>query len=580
MHLPSAPFPFAADLPPAPRAGLFTTLARIDGWGQGAWREIHANWRLRGALLAIEDLEADISRDADDRVVAFVIAFPEQRLGRSAGSESDRATCDWLLRHVWTTLLTKPVVTVTTYQPGAAVRATNACRFGPLRASEEPTLILRLLVRLPLAGMCCDGKRLARFLRAIEAFAADLNTSRSRPVLAAERRAVAVQSALRAALTTYGLVAFVGNGARLARGGDGGPLAGCKPWRTPVATRMIIDLGALGRVRGLGIRAGVTAVAGAPYHGKSTLLAALAAGREDHPPGDGRELVVADASVLQIQAEDGRRIKRQDLSLFFARLPGSSPRDFSTSRASGATSMGASLCQGLAAGCRLLLVDEDTAASNFLTIDPLMRRLLGHALDGTATLLELLPILSRNGISTVLVAGSNSLSLAASDRVLLLEDYQPNDVSVRVRRMLGATKIKRSSSAVTMPSRTLADAPDCLFGPRHFLTVDATEAERPIVNGQALDLRRSGWELDRALVRGALAAAAWCCRLADGQTLTMSALAERYQTFIGAHGARGLDPFDTALIAVPPWQLVVSVLERLERPALSSRPAQLIQRKK
>lgn len=588
MHPPPAPFPFAADQPPAPRAGLFATLARIDGWGPGAWREVHANWRLRGALLAVEDLEAGISRDDDDRVVAFVIAFPDQRLGhlpaglRPSGSHPDvvaaaiadhqRATCDWLLRHAWHTLLAKPVITVTTHQPGAAVRATNACRFSPLRAGEAPTLILRLLVRLPLAGMCCDGKRLARFLRAIEAFAGDLNASRSRPTLAADRRTVAVQTALRAALPAHGLVAFVGDGARLARGSDGGPLAGCRPWRTPRAARTTIDLGTLGRVRGLGIRTGVTAVAGAPYHGKSTLLAALAAGREDHPPGDGRELVVADASALQIQAEDGRRIKHQDLSLFFARLPGSSPHDFSTSRASGATSMGASLCQGIAAGCRLLLVDEDTAASNFLTIDPLMRRLLGHALDGTVTLLELLPGLARAGISTVLVAGSNSLSLAASNRVLLLEHYQPNDVSTRVRRMLGTTKIQVSSSAITLPSRTLADAPDCLFGPRHFLTVDATEAEQPIVNGQAIDLRRSGWELDRALVRGALAAAAWCCRLADGQALTMTVLADRYRAFVADHGARGLDPFDTALITVPPWQLVVSVLERLERPLLSNLP--------
>lgn len=579
MHPPPAPFPFAADQPPAPRAGLFATLARIDGWGPGAWREIHANWRLRGALLAVEDLEAGISRDDDDRVVAFVIAFPDQRLGRPGQADGERATCDWLLRHAWRTLLARPVVTVTTHQPGAAVRATNACRFGPLRAGESQTLILRLLVRLPLAGMCCDGKRLARFLRAIEAFAADLNASRSRPTLAADRRAVAVQTALRAALPAHGLIAFVGDGARLARGGDGGPLAGCRPWRTPRAARTTIDLGTLGRVRGLGIRTGVTAVAGAPYHGKSTLLAALAAGREDHPPGDGRELVVADASALQIQAEDGRRIKRQDLSLFFARLPGSSPRDFSTTRASGATSMGASLCQGIAAGCRLLLVDEDTAASNFLTIDPLMRRLLGHALDGTTTLLELLPNLARAGVSTVLVAGSNSLSLAASDRVLLMEHYQPNDASTRVRRMLGRQRT-RPSSAITLPVRTIADAPDCLFGPRHFLAVDANEAERPLIGGMALDLRRSGWELDRALVRGALAAAAWCCRLADGQPLTMPVLAERYRAFVADHGARGLDPFDTALITVPPWQLVVSVLERMERPLLASRSALGIQRKK
>ena len=133
--------------------------------------------------------------------------------------------------------------------------------------------------------------------------------------------------------------------------------------------------------------------------------------------------------------------------------------------------------------------------------------------------------------------------------------------------MLGKQPI-RTTSAITLPVRTIHDEPDCLFGPRHFLTVDATEAERPIANGHVLDLRRSGWDFDRALVRGALAAAAWCCRLAEGQALTMTVLAERYHAFVAEHGARGLDPFDTALITVPPWQLVVSVIERLERPAM------------
>ena len=100
--------------------------------------------------------------------------------------------------------------------------------------------------------------------------------------------------------------------------------------------------------------------------------------------------------------------------------------------------------------------------------------------------------------------------------------------------------------------------------------LDVTEPERPVVNGTALDLRRCGWELDKALVRGALAAAGWCCRLADNQPLATSELRRRYEDFIATYGVRGLDPFDTALITVPPWQLVVTVLERLERPVIRS----------
>jgi hypothetical protein len=568
-------FPIATDPAPSRRSELSATLRRIDGWGPGAWREVYRVWNLRRCLLSIDDLEAGVSRDDDDRVAAFVVAIPGHALGGRDEPGTVAATCDWVLRHAWDTLLDRPGLTATTHRPGSAVRSANACVITPPSPGQPPALVLRLLVRLPLAGMCCDGKALMRFVRRIEAFAAGLSVRRRRPALLAHRRAVAVQQALRAALPRHDLVAFIGDGSRLARGGDGGAMPDCTPWRTPAGSRLTIDLGPLGRVRGLGISRGVTAVAGAPYHGKSTVLAALAAGRDDHPPGDGRELVVADPTALGVQAEDGRRIKDTDLSGFFARLPACDSRRFTTTRASGATSMAASLLQGVAAGCRLLLVDEDTAASNFLTVDPLMRRLLGHALDGTTTLLELLPALAAAGVSTVLVAGSNSLSLVASDRVLLMEHYQPQEVTRRVRRLLGMSARRAPVPAAELPGRIVDDHPDCLFGPRHFLAVDVTEPERPVVDGRTLDLRRCGWELDKALVRGALAAAAWCCRLAGGAPVALADLRQHYELWLADRGPRGLDPFDTALITVPPWQLVVTVLERLERPRIGSgsRPA-------
>ena len=49
------------------------------------------------------------------------------------------------------------------------------------------------------------------------------------------------------------------------------------------------------------------------------------------------------------------------------------------------------------------------------------------------------------------------------------------------------------------------------------LTLDARDVERPVIDGQRLDLRRSGWAVDEALTRGACCAAAWCCRLAEEQ---------------------------------------------------------------
>ena len=214
-------FPIPVDPGPGRRSDLFATLRRIDGWGQGAWREVYCTWRLRQCLLSIDDLEAGVSRDQDDRVAAFVVVIPGHALGRSGDAGRDAATCDWVLRRAWDEVITDAPLTVTTHRPGQAVRASNACLFAAPTPGQSPTLVLRLLVRLPMAGMCCDGKALMRFLRRIERFADGLCRRRTRPTLERHRHAVAVQQAVRAALDGLGLVAFVGDGARLARASDG-----------------------------------------------------------------------------------------------------------------------------------------------------------------------------------------------------------------------------------------------------------------------------------------------------------------------------------------------------------------------
>lgn len=561
-ELPPPIDPLPDDVPPRARGELFAALTRIDGWGGLAWREVMGAWRVRGGALVLEP------REGNEDPACTLIA-PRGVLPEPADAADAAAIGDWALRRCWSGLLAGCPIRATADVPGGAVRALSGCHL------DRGRLVVRLLVRLPAAGMCIDGARFARFVRRCEAFLAGLAAGEEDRALRELRRAVAIQRALRAALPTLGLVGFVGAGARLARGGAGGPAAGCRPLRVPRGLAVTVDLGRHGRVRGLGIPRGVTVVTGAPYHGKSTFVQALAQGHEDHRPGDGRELVVADPSLLAVRAEDGRAIKAQDLRPFFARLPGGEVRAFTTARASGATSMAASVLQGVAAGCRLLLVDEDAAAANFLAIEPGMRRLLGRALDGSTTLLEALPALAAAGTSAVLAVGSSTRAFACADRVILLDRFQPRLVTARARRLAGGRMPARRGPAV--PARRLAGADDALLGERHFLRVDAREPERPRLlladRAIVLDLRRSGWELDEALARGALAAAAWCLRLARGERPRLPELAARLRARLEAYGPRGLDPFDTAFLAAPPWQLVVTVLERLPLIDLASEPA-------
>jgi predicted ABC-class ATPase len=51
------------------------------------------------------------------------------------------------------------------------------------------------------------------------------------------------------------------------------------------------------------------------------LLHALQLGIYNKVPGDGREHVCCDASSVKIRAEDGRSVKRTDISPFINNLP-------------------------------------------------------------------------------------------------------------------------------------------------------------------------------------------------------------------------------------------------------------------
>ena len=127
----------------------------------------------------------------------------------------------------------------------------------------------------------------------------------------------------------------------------------------------------------MGVPEGVTLVAGGGFHGKSTLLSALSWGVYDHVPGDGRELVVARGDAVKIRAEDGRSVSGVDISAMIGELPGGrSTEDFSTPNASGSTSQAANIAEAIEVGTSLLLVDEDTSATNFMIRDERMRELV------------------------------------------------------------------------------------------------------------------------------------------------------------------------------------------------------------
>jgi predicted ABC-class ATPase len=254
---------------------------------------------------------------------------------------------------------------------------------------------------------------------------------------------------LRNLLEGLGLVAFVTDGAILPRasGIDPHPLTEGRvvPFETPHSLKIEVDLPNRGTVTGMGIRKGVTLIVGGGYHGKSTLLKALEMGIYNHIPGDGRELVVSNPFAVKVRAEDGRRIQKVDISPFINNLPfGQETKSFSTEDASGSTSQAANTIEALEAGAQVLLIDEDTSATNFMIRDHRMQELVSKDREPITPFIDKIQQLYGDlGVSTVLVIGGSGDYFDVADCVICMVEYKPLDMTHEARSIAQKHKAER-----------------------------------------------------------------------------------------------------------------------------------------
>lgn len=249
------------------------------------------------------------------------------------------------------------------------------------------------------------------------------------------------QAAIRRELEKRGLVAFVADGAVLPResGISDRPMRGGVPFTAPESMAITLELPHHGSLRGMGIGRGVTLVVGGGYHGKSTLLHALERGVYNHIAGDGREYVITEESAAKIRAEDGRAITDCDISAFINGLPGG--RDttrFRSENASGSTSQAANIAEAIEAGAKLLLIDEDTSATNFMIRDELMQQLIHRDKEPITPFLELVrPLQKQHGVSTILVVGSSGTYFHAADTVVQMDCYELKEITAQAKAVAG-----------------------------------------------------------------------------------------------------------------------------------------------
>ena len=258
------------------------------------------------------------------------------------------------------------------------------------------------------------------------------------------------QQAIREQLKEKKLVAFVADGAILPResGISSRPMKHSVPFISPESLRITMNLPHKGKIIGMGIPQGITLIVGGGYHGKSTLLNALELGVYNHIAGDGREYVITDNTALKLRSEDGRSIKDVDISLFINDLPNKkNTHCFSTADASGSTSQAAGIIEGMEAGSKVFLLDEDTSATNFMVRDTFMQEIISREKEPITPFLERAQKLyTIAGISTLLVAGSSGAFFHIADTVIQMDQYEPVDITEKAKELCGQFPIAQETA--------------------------------------------------------------------------------------------------------------------------------------
>ena len=422
---------------------LRAALRAIDRRSYPAYKSLAGSWSFGRYVLNIEHVQGDpfaapsqLSVDVDARTAGYPAGCWESPWNRTALE-------DWLLRRFARQAGRfsrqakgsgkSGVLAVTV--PGQEVLERTDCEV------RGGAVTVRFEVGFPANGRTINARELEKILFDFLPVCVEQGLLYATAPKGEAARVIALaedRHFIREELKRLDLAAFVANGSILPResGVSDRPMGDAVPFQSPEELAVTLELPHRGPVRGMGVRRGITLIAGGGYHGKSTLLKALERGVYDHIAGDGREYVVTDDTAVKIRAEDGRKVTDTDISLFINHLPsGRDTARFSTLDASGSTSQAANIAEALEADSRVLLMDEDTSATNFMVRDELMKSVIEQE-PITPFLERALDLWREAGISLILVVGSCGAYFHIADRVIQMDAYRAKDIMTRAKAAL------------------------------------------------------------------------------------------------------------------------------------------------
>lgn len=417
---------------------LKTILQRIDRKGYKAYRDLRGVYQGGWFQLHIDHVQSDpfaspsrirvtISRDRTS-IRREWFATPHRKIALEDYLSREVATSIQRLKRRSRGTGTSGLIAID--PPGQEILMRTSIKI------DEQQVEVRLSVGLPAMGRKILAKQAIQMLcESIPQILKQSILSFNLDSLQQQLQLADQQEAIRKFMKKNGWVAFVANGSILPRksGVSDQPMARQEviPFQSPKELEVEIPVPHRSPIRGMAIPKGITLIVGGGYHGKSTLLQAIERGVYSHIQGDGREFVLTDETACKIRAEDGRSVEKVNISPFISNLPfGRDTQQFSTEDASGSTSQATSIMEALEMGSQLLLMDEDTSATNFMIRDARMQKLVQKSKEPITPFIDKARLLYEEyGVSTILVIGGSGDYLEIADTVIMMESYRPSDVT-------------------------------------------------------------------------------------------------------------------------------------------------------
>ena len=426
-------------------AELRSLLARIDHRSYPAYKDTKGMYQFPGYVLSIDHVQGDpfaspskLSIHVKGKTAAFPPELYKGRIQRiTLQDELTRKFGRQAEQFAFKAKGSGKSGLISVSRCGQEVLERTACTLDP----QSGDIVMRFEAGFPANGRTINARELEKILFDFlpccvkdSLFYKNLDAKRLRRLIDLAED----QQYIREMLPEMGLCAFVADGSILPResGVSARPMKECVRFKAPEEMKVELNLPHKGRITGMGIRKGITLIAGGGYHGKSTLLKALELGVYNHIAGDGREYVITDDTAVKIRAEDGRSIRKTDISMFINDLPnGKDTVGFVTEDASGSTSQAANVVESIEAGTSLLLIDEDTSATNFMIRDELMQRVIHRDMEPITPFIDRIRELYDNyGISTVIVAGSSGAYFHIADSIIQMDRYVPKDITAYAKK--------------------------------------------------------------------------------------------------------------------------------------------------